>query len=462
MAPLRSWLSLFILFSLFQLVSPRSGWSIEEADRLWLVGEQAFGDRLYALSRSALERFVSGYPQDSRVPAATLMLARSRLALGAMEPALQAFRQAQRFSPPPGRPLEARFWEGETLFRMKRYQEARAAYGTILKEDASAPEAPDALYGIAWSEAELGRAGPAATAFRQFLEVWPQHPSAPAATVALAHALVDLKRHSDAAALLAPFATRYPGHPLAPDAAYLLGWSEIAAGKISEGIRDLRKFVAAHPKHDLASQARRAIVDALLRQGKKAELSQEYDALLKHSPPTAEDLYDAAIIAKRLGRNRDVEAVWKKLRSDFPGHALAARASLELAQAAFKKGQFKDTAALARAAAESEEPLVQVEGLLLIGESDLKLKRYQDALKAFRSAADVRGVEKSLHFRALAGRGLAHEELRQWAEAVRAYEAVSSESPDKALQNWAQERLKAVRARLSPSQPPASKNSSRS
>ena len=55
-----------------------------------------------------------------------------------------------------------------------------------------------------------------------------------------------------------------------------------------------------------------------------------------------------------------MEAVWKKLRSDFPGHALAARASLELAQAAFKKGQFKDTAALARAAAESEEPLVTI------------------------------------------------------------------------------------------------------
>lgn len=462
MAPRRSWLSLFVLFSLFQLASPRSGWSIEEADRLWLVGEQAFGDRLYTVSRSALERFVSRYPQDPRLPAATLLLARSRLALGALESALLAFRQAERFSPPPGRPLEARFWKGETLFKMKRYQEARAIYESILNEDAASPEAPDALYGIAWSEQELKRREPAVAAFRKFLEAWPEHPSAPAATVTLARALGDLKRYSDAVALLVPFPTRYPGHPLAPDAAYLLGWSEVAAGKLPEGIRDLRKFLDAHPQHDLVSQARRTIVEALLRQGKKTELSQEYASLIKQSPPTAEGLYDAGVIAKHLGRIRDAEGVWKKLRSEFPHHALTARASLELAQAAFKKGQFKETVTLARTAAESEEPLVKVEGLLLIGEGDLKLRRYQDALKSFRSAAEVRGVEGALHFRALAGRGLAHEELRQWGEAAKAYEAVSSESPDKTLQKWAKDRLGAVRSRLSPSPPPQTKTPSRS
>jgi TolA-binding protein len=438
-----------------------------ESDRLWLVGSHAYADRLYPLARRVLERLVERHPGDARAAEATLLLGKARLALDDLAPALESFRQAQRFTPPPGHSQETRFWEGETLFRMKRYKEARAAYEVVLNADAAAPDAPNALYGIAWSELELGRLDPAAKAFRKFLEAWPEHPSAPEATVTLARTLVNLKRYSDAVALLTAFVARHPGHRLAPDAAYLLGWSEVQAGKLSEGIRDLRKFLAAHPQHELASEARRAIVDALLRQGNKAELSKEYDSILKRSSPAAEDLYDAGVVAKRLGRERDKETAWKKLRSEFPDHALTARASLELAQAAFKKGQFKETATLARAAAESEEPLVKAEGLLLIGESHLKSKRFQEALKAFKSAAEVRAVDGALHYRALAGRGLAHEELRQWAEAAKAYEAVSKESPDKTLQKWAKERLAAVKARLSPlpggpAPLPKPKNSSRS
>jgi len=42
-----------------------------EADRLWLVGSQAFADQLYPLARRMLERFVQRHPQDARVPEAT-------------------------------------------------------------------------------------------------------------------------------------------------------------------------------------------------------------------------------------------------------------------------------------------------------------------------------------------------------------------------------------------------------
>src|SRR6266478_5423672 len=84
-----------------------------------------------ALAVSEPER----YPSDSRAPDATLLLGKARLSQGQPEAALQAFRQAQTFSPVPGRPDEARFWEGESLFRLKRYPEARAVYDKILTDN---------------------------------------------------------------------------------------------------------------------------------------------------------------------------------------------------------------------------------------------------------------------------------------------------------------------------------------
>lgn len=440
--------------SLVCLGAVGEAWGIGEADRLWLVGERAFADRLYAVSSRVLERFVKKYPDERRAAEATLLLGKSQFGLGDYRQALESFRKAQRFSPPPGRVEEARFWEAEALFRLKRYAEARALYGAILAANAAAPVAPDATYGLAWAELELKHREAAAAAFRQLLKTWPDSPLAPSATVYLARTLVELKKPTEAIALLEPFAKLYPNHALVPDAQYLVGWSHLAAGKTAEGLSELRAFIAAYPRHELTVTARRAIADALLRQGKKSELAQEYQSLIAQTPPTAEGLYDAGLIAQNLGRQKDAEAAWRRVRTEFPKHPLSARASLELAQGAFKRSQFKDAAALAKRATESDEEGVRAEALLLIGESELKQQRYEPALKAFQSVAGIAGVDPALRFRALAGSGLAHEELGHLQEAAKLYSDVAAQSLDKTLKEWASQRLAEVRVKAKPPAPP--------
>src|SRR5262245_41812376 len=86
-----------------------SAFAIDEPDRLWTVGEHAFADGLHPLARRVLERFIERNPGDRRVPEATLMLGRARLSLKAYQPALEAFRQAESFTPSPGKPGEPRF-----------------------------------------------------------------------------------------------------------------------------------------------------------------------------------------------------------------------------------------------------------------------------------------------------------------------------------------------------------------
>jgi tetratricopeptide (TPR) repeat protein len=266
----------------------------------------------------------------------------------------------------------------------------------------------------------------------------------------MARTLIEMQQYDEAAAVLAVFPSRHPGHRLLPEVAYLRGWSLVSAGRSAEGIRDLKGFIATYPGHELAPQARRVVVDTLLRSGGKVELAAEYEVLLRESPPTAEALYDAGMIAQKLGREKDAETAWHQLRSQFPDHDLSARASLETAEALFKRNQLKESLALARKASESRETAVKLGALVLVGENELKQKRPQAALKAFQSAEALETEDRALHFRAVAGRGLAHEELRQWAAAAKAYEAVAAESPDKTLRGWAKERSAQVRGRLTP------------
>jgi len=262
---------------------PGPALAVSEPERLWTVGDRAFQDGLFAQSRRMLERLLERYPSDSRAPDATLLLGKARLSQGQHEAALQAFRQAQGFSPVPGRPDEARFWEGETLFRMKRYPEARAIYDRILTDNPSSPSAPDAVYGLAWVNLELKRRDQAVTEFRRLLSSYPENANVPSATFYLARTLTELKRPDEAIGLLRGFVSKYPDHRLLPDARYTLGQALIAGGQSDEGVGELRAFAKAYPSSELAPTARRTVVDTLVRQGKKSELAEEYKTLVAQS-----------------------------------------------------------------------------------------------------------------------------------------------------------------------------------
>jgi TolA-binding protein len=444
------WSASGVLLVATLLASPAE--ALDESERLRLVGERAVADGLYPLARRVLERFVAEYPTDPRAGGALLLLGRARLALGDAESALEAFRRAHA-AVPPAQALEAKFWEAETLFRLRRFAEARTAYDLVVKKDAGAPYAPDASYGLAWSDLELRRHESAIAGFRELLARWPDHALVPAATLHLARTLVEQKRFGDALPLLETFATKYPRHKQLSDVQYLLGWARVKSGDAKAGLADLRAFVAAAPSHELAPAARRMITETLTRSGDRSELQDAYKMLMEQTPPTAETLYDAGSLAGRLGRPSDQDAAWRRLRKEFPDHPLAMRTALDLANAAFKRKDWKEAAAQASVAARSGEDGVRAEALGLAGESELKLGRYGAAAKAFEAVGGVKNVEAGVRYRALAGLGLAREQLKDLPGAVAAYESVASKSPDATLRDWARERLQEVKGRLG--RPPA-------
>jgi TolA-binding protein len=355
-----------------------------------------------------------------------------------------------------------------------------------MQKDAASPLAPEAAYGRALCELELRRPEAALKAFRDFTTAWPEHAQAPSATFYTAHTLVDLKRQAEAVPILVSFQTKYPKHKLAPDAQYLLGVARLALGEREAGREDLKAFLAAYPSHSMASAARQAIAEAPARSAtatspkspartpapsreakqprettQRGETTQPREPTEAREPAqssaSADALYDAGAEAGRAGRAKDQEAAWRRLRKEFPNHPLAHRAAYEQAEASFKKKAYADAAAQAKAAAASPE--LRGRALLLEGESELKLNRYRDAAKSFEGVGAVKNLEAGDRYRALAGLGLAREELGELRQALDAYESVASKSPDSTLRNWARDRAAAVKGRLGK---PAAGNEKRS
>jgi len=428
---------------LIPAVSPVS--ALEEADRLFLVGERAMADRFFPVARRALERFAVQFPDDARQPRALLMLGKARLQLNDPESALEALTRAQSSLTAAAEVQEVKFWQAEALFRLKRFAEARTAYDEIARNDAGGPLAPDAFYGLAWSELELKNPEPAMTAFREFLTTWPDHGLAATATLQLARALVEAKRISEALPLLSTFKAKYPGSKLLPDAQYLLGWVKYTNGDRQGGLKDLNEFATANPNHDQAPEARRLVAQGYAKYGDRTQRITAYKSLMAQNPPTAEAYAEAAALAGGLGLLVEQEAAWRKLRTDFPTDPLTRKMAGDLARTAFEKKNWKDAITLGTVAAQSDDDTVRADGWLTVGESELKQRRFAPAAKAFESVGSASDVEAGVRFRALAGLGLAREELKEYNAALTAYEAVAKNSPDTTLRDWARARAAAVK-----------------
>ena len=181
-------------------------------------------------------------------------------------------------------------------------------------------------------------------------------------------------------------------------------------------------------RRTLAPAARQAITGTLAKHGNKSAAAKRLHPADAAIAADAEALYDAGLIAGRLGQAQNQDAAWRRLRKEFPNHSLAHQASLELARASFKKKSWADAATQGKAASASSDDAVRAEGLLLMGESELKLNRFKDAAKSFEVGA-VKNVEAADRYRALAGLGLAREQLEELRAALAAYESVASKLP---------------------------------
>jgi TolA-binding protein len=455
--------------------------ALTEADRLWLVGERAFVDGLHPVARRTLERFVADNPSDPRIAQATLLLGRTRLVMGEPEKALESFRRLRAIANLPAQQLEGRFWEAESLYRLKQYAAARSAYDDVISKDAASPMAPEAIYGVGLCDLELKRPEAAIKAFRELLKTWPDHAQAGSATFYLAQTLVETKKYSEAVPLLSTFETKYPKSKLVPDAHYLLGMTRLAAGEREAGVKELQAFIAANPNHQMVPAARRAITDGVAKSGtptqqKAATSSQPGQQKATNTQPsqqkststqpsqqkattsqttqssaTADSLYDAGVSAGRNGDVKGQQAAWARLRKEYPNHPLSYQAAYDLAESAFKKKEWTQAATQAKAAAGSDEEALRARAHLLAGESELKLSRYKDAAKSFEAVGNAKNLEAGDRYRALAGLGLAHEQLGEIRAALAAYDAVATKSPDTKLRDFARERAAALRAQ--PTQP---------
>lgn len=435
------------LAGLAVLALPGSGAAARsEADRLWLVGAGAFDDGLYETAYRELGRFIQAAPTDGRRGDAALLRGKAAFWMERYADALAEFDAAETFPlsgvATMGEPI---FWQGETLFRLRRVEEARDRYARYLGLKPGSPYVPEALYARGLAELETGRTDGAIDTFRDFLRGYPNHPRAPIAAYSAARELIRAKRWDDALALLTPYAKNYPASPYLAETRYLLGVAQLEAGR-PEGARTLEQFIAQAPTSDLVPQARMLAAEAQAKAGRPREALEQYQALVRGAPTHAlvpQALYRTGELSVRLGRPTDAEAAWATLRRDYPQSPLVGPAGLASARLHEQRRQWEPALQVAQSVADlkgEERP----DALMIVGQSALQLRRNPEAAQAYHTVVVEAAPGSKRYFEGLAGLAASLDAAPDREGAKRAYREIIDGSPDPDLVRWAKARLAAL------------------
>jgi len=147
-----------------------------------------------------------------------------------------------------------------------------------------------------------------------------------------------------------------------------------------------------------------------------------------------------APFATEKEKQEAIAAALEKVRSEHAGTSTAVAATLPLADARYKLGQYDQALALYEEYLEKAPKDAQLRFLALEGRAQTlqALGRNDEALQAWdRLAAEAPAYED----RALYGKGLLLEELQRWDDARAAYQKVRDEHADGAIARLAAERL---------------------
>lgn len=149
-----------------------------------------------------------------------------------------------------------------------------------------------------------------------------------------------------------------------------------------------------------------------------------------------------------LGQDQEAEAALRRVQGEFTGHRLARHAALALSERAYMRSEWENALLFAHDAAESDDVRVSSQAWFLAGEAELRLRRFHEAVMAFKRVGTTDTIDPWIRLRGAAGMGVAYEHFGEFRLALGAYEIAAADRRFRVLYDWAQERLKAVKSQL--------------
>lgn len=303
-------------------------------------------------------------------------------------------------------PAADQFAVGAAHYKQRRWNLAAEEFVAYLDEFGNGPQAGDARFFLGESLVQLKDYAAAQAAFRELLAAAPEHPRAAAAEFRLGELSYFLGEMEAAEAALRAFATARPDDklnafvwPYLGDLALRRNDAEAARAAFAQGLEQF-------PQGRMQDDCRYGLARALEQLGEGEQAIALYSALAsKRVSPLADDAQFRLAAALLAAQDyAGAQAAFTALPEDFPESSWRPQAALGCGQAAFGAGDF--ALAVAVLAPLADDPQCRVEADYWRGLAHEQLGQFDEAIAALQAAQagavdDTLGPELRFHLGAV-------------------------------------------------------------
>jgi TolA-binding protein len=311
-----------------------------------------------------------------------------------------------------------------TDFDAKRYEPAAERWGKMARQFPKDARAGDATYQRGLALAEAKKPAEALAAFQEYAQKFPQGVYAARARQQAAAQLTALGKNDEAMQMLAQLASDSKG--ASETVLYDLAWSQRGLKDTKAATETYRRILRDHPQGKLAPAVRTELAEFLYNDKNYAEAAQLLEAVLADSsadPKTkSAATYRLGWAYEKQNQSDKAAAAFAKFADENAEDPLAASALLQAGLAHAQLSHFDAAAAslskmLQKFPQHEQAPVA----LLKLGEVRAEAGDANAALQA-HSEFLQKYPQNEFAYRARFGVGWAHEQLKHYDEARKAYQ----------------------------------------
>jgi len=345
---------------------------------------------------------------------------RARFQRGELEEARTALVAAARGSTDRELIREARYWLGETLFRLNRLEEAERTFRLVYQDAPSSEFGLHALHALGWLALQLNDPARALESFERVIKAGLAPEVIPYASHGRALALYAQGRYAEAREAWQALSGRSVPAPLVREITFWLGETLGRVGEYTAAEEHLRRFTNAGP-HRLLEAGILRLGWWALAAGHQRESAKAFRSLLSEYPGGVERPWARVGLIRALLALDDFPEGLEEARrfqATDPTHPLVVPSLLLLLRSSVEKDQRAIAQALAQEMlALNLAPASRSFVLLLTGELSRREGRGGEARSQFELARSIQ-PDSALAWRATLGLAQVDLETREFGRAV--------------------------------------------
>ena len=366
---------------------------------LFLAGECDYAQEKYADALPLYGRVLAEYPNSEDVAVAAYQIGHCKYQLKDYPGAIAAFADLLQRVPDTQYKASALYWTGESHYSLGQYADAVRAYEQSIGLAPQGEFAAWAAYSIGMSQLGLGNPDAALQSFQRVAKDYADSPVAAECELRVGDALREAGKAAEAVRSYEAVLKR-GDESLVPGALHGLGWSQLDAGEYGPAREVFGRLLKDHANSPFAPSARRGLANCLYHEKQYAEAVKAYEEALQgaSADDVPELLFWQAASLEQAGDADGARKLYQRVVAEHPGHELAAKAALRLADTSAAGTDLDAAEASYKTAAASNDPQLKARGLLGLawvawqrGDKAGALSQYE-ALARADAASDAGGT----------------------------------------------------------------------